>query len=113
MDKIDMQSALKSGAIAAGVAIVINVLGLIPFIGGLFRFISICGGIFIPIAGGMLYGYFAEGKEDTQTGFECVFHKDGWEWLELKLARKKFWIIGSGMAERYHQRGNHYHVAAN
>ena len=67
MEKIDMQSALKAGAIAAGVAIVINILALIPFIGGFFSFISICGGIFIPIAGGMMYGYFAEGKEDTQT----------------------------------------------
>ncbi|MEM9776155.1 MAG: hypothetical protein AAF902_16375 [Chloroflexota bacterium] len=67
MENLDMQSVLKAGAIAAGVAIALNVLSVIPFIGGIFTFLLICGGIFIPIAGGMMYGYFAEGKEDTQT----------------------------------------------
>lgn len=67
MDKLDMQSVLKGGAIAAGVAIALNVLSVIPFIGGIFAFLAVCGGIFIPVAGGMLYGYFAEGQEDTQT----------------------------------------------
>ena len=67
MNNLDMQSVLKAGAFAAGVAIVLNILSIIPFIGGIFGFLLICGGIFIPIAGGMGYGYFATGKEDTQT----------------------------------------------
>lgn len=67
MNNLDMQSVLKAGAIAAGVAIALNVLSFIPFIGGIFGFLLICGGIFIPIIGGMGYGYFATGKEDTQT----------------------------------------------
>lgn len=67
MDRIDMNSVLKAGGIAAGVAIVLSILSLIPFIGAIFGILLICGGIFIPIAGGMMYGYFAEGEEDTQT----------------------------------------------
>lgn len=67
MDNIDMNSVLKAGGIAAGVAIVLNILSLIPFVGGIFGFLLLCGGVFIPIAGGMMYGYFAEGDEDTQT----------------------------------------------
>lgn len=67
MDKIDMQSALKAGAMAAGVSIVLNLLAFIPFVGGLFAILSICGAFLIPVGGGMAYGYLAEGKEDTQT----------------------------------------------
>jgi len=67
MDKIDMQSALKAGAMAAGVSVVLSLLSFIPFVGGLFAIISICGAVLIPIGGGMAYGYLAEGKEDTQT----------------------------------------------
>ncbi|MFT7585094.1 MAG: hypothetical protein ACI9EW_001517 [Cellvibrionaceae bacterium] len=67
MNKIDMNSALKAGAIAAGVAVVLNLLSFIPFVGGLFAVLSVCGAVLIPIGGGMAYGYLAEGKEDTQT----------------------------------------------
>lgn len=67
MDNIDMNSVLKAGGIAAGIAIVLSILSLIPFIGAIFGILLICGGIFIPIAGGMMYGYFAIGEEDTQT----------------------------------------------
>lgn len=68
MDNIDMNSVMKAGGIAAGVAIVLSILSLIPFIGGIFGILLFCGGIFIPIAGGMMYGYFAVGEEDTRTG---------------------------------------------
>ncbi|MEM7336408.1 MAG: hypothetical protein AAF490_30295 [Chloroflexota bacterium] len=67
MNNIDMNSVVKAGGIAAGVSIVLNILGLIPFIGVFFGILTLCFGIFIPIGGGMLYGYFAEGEEDTQT----------------------------------------------
>ena len=67
MNNLDMQSVLKAGGIAAGLAIVLNILSLVPVIGGIFGFILVCGGIFIPILGGMGYGYFATGQEDTQT----------------------------------------------
>ena len=67
MDNINMQSVLKAGGIAAGVAIVLGILSLIPFLGAIFGIVLFCGGIFIPIGGGMLYGYFTPGKEDMQT----------------------------------------------
>ena len=67
MEKLDMQSVLKAGGIAAGVAVVLSILSWIPFVGGIATFLLVCGGIFIPIAGGMMYGYFAVGEEDMQT----------------------------------------------
>ncbi len=67
MNNIDMQSVLKAGGIGAGVAIVLGILSLIPVIGPIIGFIFLCGGFLIPIAAGMLYGYFAPGLEDTAT----------------------------------------------
>lgn len=67
MNNIDMQSVLKAGGIAAGVAILLSVLSFIPVIGPIIGICFLCGGILIPIAAGMLYGYFAPGQEDTGT----------------------------------------------
>lgn len=67
MNNIDMQSVLKAGGVGAGVAILLGVLSFIPVIGGFIAILFLCGGFFIPIAAGMLYGYFAPGEEDTST----------------------------------------------
>ncbi|WP_420627453.1 hypothetical protein [Candidatus Leptofilum sp.] len=67
MNNIDMQSVLKAGGIGAGVAILLGVLSFIPVVGGFIAILFLCGGFFIPVASGMLYGYFAPGKEDTAT----------------------------------------------
>lgn len=67
MDNIDMQSVLKAAGVSAGVAIVLGLLSLVPFVGPIAGICLLCGGIFIPVAGGMLYGYFAPGEENTQT----------------------------------------------
>ena len=67
MNNLDMQSVLKAGGASAGVAILLGLLSLIPFIGPIIGIFFLCGGILIPIGAGMLYGYFAPGEEDTQT----------------------------------------------
>ena len=67
MNNIDVQSVLKAGGAAAGLAIVLSVLSLIPVIGPIIGICFLCGGILIPIGAGMLYGYFAPGEEDTST----------------------------------------------
>lgn len=67
MNNIDMQSVLKAGGIAAGVAILLSVLSLIPVVGPFIAICFLCGGVLIPIGAGMLYGYFAPGLEDTGT----------------------------------------------
>jgi hypothetical protein len=67
VNNLDMQSVLKAGGVSAGVAILLGVLSLIPFIGPIIGIFFLCGGILIPIGAGMLYGYFAPGEEDTQT----------------------------------------------
>jgi hypothetical protein len=67
MSNLDMQSVLKAAGISAGVAILLSVLSFIPFVGPFVGLCFLCGGILIPVAGGMLYGYFAPGEEDTQT----------------------------------------------
>ena len=67
MSNIDMQSVLKAGGIGAGVAIVLGLLALIPVIGPVIGFVFLCGGFLIPIASGILYGYFAPGEEDSST----------------------------------------------
>lgn len=67
MNNLDMQSVLKAGGIGAGVAIVLGVLSLIPVIGPFIAILFLCGGFLIPVASGMLYGYFAPGQEDTGT----------------------------------------------
>ncbi len=67
MNNIDMQSILKAGGIGAGVAILLGIFSLIPVIGPVFGVVFLCGGFLIPIAAGMLYGYFAPGQEDTAT----------------------------------------------
>jgi hypothetical protein len=67
MNNIDMQSVLKAGGAAASVAIVLGLLSLVPVIGGIAAVCFLCGGILIPVGGGMLYGYFAPGEEDTST----------------------------------------------
>ncbi|MCB8925730.1 MAG: hypothetical protein H6652_08910 [Ardenticatenaceae bacterium] len=67
MDNIDFPSVLKAGGAAAGVAILLSVLSLIPVIGPIIGICFLCGGVLIPIGAGMLYGYFAPGQEDTTT----------------------------------------------
>jgi len=67
MNNLDMQSVLKAAGVSAGIAIILSILTLIPFIGGFIGILFLCGGIFIPVIGGMLYGYFAPGEEDTST----------------------------------------------
>lgn len=67
MDNIDFPSVLKAGGAAAGVAILLSVMSLIPVVGPIIGFCFLCGGVLIPIAAGMLYGYFAPGQEDTST----------------------------------------------
>lgn len=62
-----MPSVLKAAGVSAGVAVLLGILSLIPFVGGFIAICFLCGGIFIPIGAGMLYGYFAPGEEDTQT----------------------------------------------
>lgn len=64
---IDVPSVLKAGGISAGVAVVLGILGLIPVIGPFIGICFLCGGFLIPVAAGMLYGYFAPGKEDMAT----------------------------------------------
>lgn len=67
MNNLDMQSVLKAGGASAGVAILLGILSLIPFVGPFIAICFLCGGILIPVGGGMLYGYFAPGQEDTAT----------------------------------------------
>lgn len=64
---LDVQSVVKAGGASAAVAILLGVLGFIPFIGPFIAICFLCGGFLIPIGAGMLYGYFAPGKEDTAT----------------------------------------------
>ena len=61
---IHFPSVLKSGGIAAVVAVVLGILSLIPFVG---PFVGLCyclGGFLIPVAAGLGYGYLAPGDED-------------------------------------------------
>lgn len=67
MNNINFPSVLKAGGAAAGVAILLGALSFVPYIGGIAVACFLCGGILIPIGGGMLYGYFAPGQEDTST----------------------------------------------
>ena len=67
MNNIDVQSVLKAGGAAAGIAILLGVLSFVPVIGGIAVVCFLCGGILIPVGGGLLYGYFAPGEEDTTT----------------------------------------------
>lgn len=67
MNTIHMPSVLKAGGAAAAVAVILGVLSYIPVIGPIIGFCFLCGGILIPIGAGLGYGYFAPGKEDTQT----------------------------------------------
>jgi hypothetical protein len=67
VNNLDMQSVLKAGGVSAGIAILLGVLSLIPFIGPIIGIFFLCGGILIPIVGGMLYGYFAPGEEEMAT----------------------------------------------
>ena len=67
MNNLDMQSVLKAGGIGAGIAILLGVLSFIPVIGGFIAILFLCGGFLIPVASGVLYGYFAPGLEDTST----------------------------------------------
>lgn len=65
MEGLNIPSVMKAGAIGAGIAIVAGLLGYIPVLGDFVGFCLLCGGFLIPIASGMLYGYFAPGKEET------------------------------------------------
>ncbi|MFQ5435346.1 MAG: hypothetical protein ACE5FD_10765, partial [Anaerolineae bacterium] len=65
MSGLHMPSVLKAGGAAAGVAILLGLSTMIPFIGGFVAICFLCGGFLIPIGGGMAYGYFAPGEEDT------------------------------------------------
>jgi len=67
MENIHMQSVIKAGAAAAGVAILLGVLSLIPFLGQVIAICLLCGGFLIPIGAGIGYGYFAPGEEDMTT----------------------------------------------
>lgn len=67
MNNLHMPSVLKAAGVTAGIAIVLGLLSLIPVIGPVIGLCFLCGGVLIPIAGGMLYGYFAPGLEDTTT----------------------------------------------
>ncbi|MCP4424760.1 MAG: hypothetical protein GY803_09730 [Chloroflexi bacterium] len=67
MNNLHMPSVLKAAGISAGVAVLLGLLSLIPVVGGFIAICFLCGGILIPVAAGMLYGYFAPGEEDTQT----------------------------------------------
>jgi len=63
MDGLHIPSVVKAGGIGAGIAIVAGLLGYIPFLGGFVALCMLCGGFLIPIASGVLYGYFAPGEE--------------------------------------------------
>ncbi|MCP5099559.1 MAG: hypothetical protein GY943_28730, partial [Chloroflexi bacterium] len=67
MNNLDMQSVLKAGGASAGIAVILSLLSMIPVVGQFVAICFLCGGILIPVVGGMLYGYFAPGEEDTQT----------------------------------------------
>lgn len=63
---IHMGSVIKSGGLAAVLAIVLGLLSFIPVLGDIIGFVFLCGGFLIPIAAGIGYGYFAPGKEEIK-----------------------------------------------
>ncbi len=65
MSSLHMPSVLKAGGAAAGLAILLGLISMIPVIGGFIAICFLCGGFLIPIGGGMAYGYLAPGEEDT------------------------------------------------
>lgn len=65
MNNLHMPSVVKAGGAAAGVAVLLSLMSLIPFLGGFVAFCFLCGGFLIPVGAGMLYGYFAPGQEET------------------------------------------------
>ncbi|MCA9935645.1 MAG: hypothetical protein H6662_11930 [Ardenticatenaceae bacterium] len=67
MENIHMQSVIKAGAAAAGVAILLGLVSLIPFLGQVVAICLVCGGFLIPVGAGIAYGYFAPGEEDMTT----------------------------------------------
>ncbi len=67
MENIDMQSVIKAGAAAAGVAILLGLLSLIPFLGPVVAICLACAGFLIPVGAGIGYGYLAPGEEDMAT----------------------------------------------
>lgn len=65
MSGLHFPSVLKAGGAAAALAIVLGLIALIPFLGPIVLLCFLCGGFLIPVGGGMAYGYFAPGEEDT------------------------------------------------
>lgn len=61
----NMNSVIKAGGIAAGIGLVLAVLGAIPFIQCLVIPLLCVAWFALPIAAGMLYGYYTPGKETT------------------------------------------------
>jgi hypothetical protein len=62
--RLDFTSVVKAGAVAVVINIILGILGALPFVGPFFWVCTCFGGILIPILAGVLYGYFAPGKED-------------------------------------------------
>lgn len=61
---LHMGSVVKSGGLAAAVAVLLGLLSFIPVLGDVIGFCFICGGFLIPIGAGLGYGYFAPGEEE-------------------------------------------------
>lgn len=61
---INTGSVVKAGGIAAGVGLVLAILGGIPFLNCLFVPLLCIGAVVLPIGAGMGYGYFTPGREE-------------------------------------------------
>lgn len=68
MIQLHQESIIKVGGGAAILSLVLGGLANIPVLGWLFVPFSCLGYLFIPIAAGLAYGYFAPGKEDLFQG---------------------------------------------
>lgn len=66
--KINTGSVVKAGGIAAGIGVVLAILGAIPFLNCLVFPLLCLGAVLLPIGAGMGYGYFTPGREEmTQS----------------------------------------------
>lgn len=62
--RIDRNSLLKAGTGAAAVAGLLLLLSLTPLSDTFVGYLLLAALIFVPVGGGMAYGYFAPGKEN-------------------------------------------------
>lgn len=61
---INTQSVIKAGGAAALLGLVLGLLSAIPVLNCLFAPLLCIGGLFLPLAAGLGYGYWAPGKEN-------------------------------------------------